>query len=370
MPEERKQKANDEERVEVPVEYLKPGSVLKGIVYAPDGTYLFPDHTEWQQKDIDAVREKGLESVYYTPVTEKMLLNLKSEAHGLLDNLVKTIDEETGPDVGEAVNTVNKLLGYVDSHDMTFIPLLKIKQFDDLVYAHSVNVGILSMALAKRLKLSQNLVKEIGIGALLHDIGKLFIPKDVLYKKGQLTEEEFRVIKAHPLKGYDILQLNRTLSPYTLKGVLSHHEQYNGEGYPHGLEDSGTHISAKIIAVSDTYDALRGAKPYRKKFSKKEAMQIVLNGSGSHFNPQVVEAFVNELAGNLQEDPLLPIGKLVVLNTGEIARVVDIHTTSEYETDMNPVVEILVNIRKQKLKNPIRVDLRLDRSRNIVKIAD
>lgn len=364
------QRSAGEERIEVPVDFLKPGSVLNGIVYAPDGTYLFPDHTVWKQEDIDQLHEQKIGTVYYTPVTEKMLLDLKNEASGLLDKLAKNIDETNGPDVSDAVSTVNKLLGYVDSHDMTFIPLLKIREHDDLIYAHSVNVGILSMALAKRLKLSPALVKEIGIGALLHDIGKLFIPKEILYKKEKLTNEEIRIIQEHPVRGHEILKLNRTLSPYTLKGVLSHHERFDGSGYPHGNTDTVTHISAKIVGICDTYDALRGSKPYRKKFSKQEAMQIILNGSGTLYNSSIVECFINELSASLQADPLLPVGKLVVLNTGEIARVVRLHETAEYETDMKPVVEILVNTRKQKIKNPFQVDLRLDSSRAIVRISD
>lgn len=157
-------------------------------------------------------------------------------------------------------------------------------------YGHSMRVSHMSARIAERLALSAREVDDIKAASLLHDIGKVGISDSILAKQGPLTEEEFGIIRCHTHKGVEILQPLKQFGAL-LPAILHHHERYDGSGYPAGLSGDAIPLSARIIAVADTYDAIQSDRPYRPAASHDKAMQELRGWSGKQFDARVVSAF-------------------------------------------------------------------------------
>jgi putative nucleotidyltransferase with HDIG domain len=154
---------------------------------------------------------------------------------------------------------------------------------------HSENMVNLSVSIGERLGVSVIELENLKYGTLLHDIGKIATPDAILNKPGKLTDEEFDEIKKHPIVGYELLS---SVSKEIADIVRHHHEHVDGSGYPDGLQNIKLGIMAKIVAVVDVFDALINVRPYKQAFTKEKALEIIRASAGSHFDKDVVEAFV------------------------------------------------------------------------------
>ncbi len=163
---------------------------------------------------------------------------------------------------------------------------------DKYTHGHSMRVTLYSLALAKTLNLSDDLLEEIETTGLLHDIGKIAIPEKILLKPGKLTDEEYEIIKSHPELGERLVEGIEKLKMIS-SWLKSHHERYDGKGYPDGLKGEEIPISSRIIAIADTYDAMTSTRAYRSALSHEEAMLEITNCAGSQFDPKLAELFVN-----------------------------------------------------------------------------
>jgi len=159
---------------------------------------------------------------------------------------------------------------------------------------HSTNVAKVSLQIAKKMDMNEDELNNVYWSALVHDMGKILIPKDILDKKGKLTEEEYEIIKKHPVWGYDTLNTDKSLHKLA-KCVLHHHERWDGKGYPHGLVGKDIPLISRIIAVADTYDAMTSERPYRKALSKEIALQEIKKNSGTQFDPEIAHIFINNI---------------------------------------------------------------------------
>lgn len=166
--------------------------------------------------------------------------------------------------------------------------LVDLKIYDDYTYQHSVNVTILSVVMGINIGLSEKELKELALSAIIHDIGKVFIPSDILNKKSSLTGREFEKIKTHVIEGSNFVcsKLNFTESVHL--GMVEHHERWDGSGYPYGHVGRKISLFGRIIAVADVYDALSSDRPYRKRLSPSDAFEYVVAHSGSHFDPEII----------------------------------------------------------------------------------
>lgn len=161
--------------------------------------------------------------------------------------------------------------------------------------AHSQNVCKISTELGKIMGLSEGQLNELRIAALLHDIGKIKIPNEVLNKKGHLTNEEMDIMKKHVIYGAEMVQ-NIGYDGYIINAVLSHHERPDGKGYPEGLCSEDIPLLSKIIAVADSYDAMTSRRIYRENvLSKEEALQELKDNSGKQFDPEVIRIFIENV---------------------------------------------------------------------------
>jgi HD-GYP domain-containing protein (c-di-GMP phosphodiesterase class II) len=164
-------------------------------------------------------------------------------------------------------------------------------------------------------KLNKWDLQEIGIGGILHDIGKTLIPTEILNKQGKLSDEEFNEIKKHPVYGGNLLKKNVRIPDSIIKVVEQHHERVDGKGYPYRLERKQISKFAKIVCVCDVYDAVSNDRCYRGKFSPNDAYELILSGNGTSFDEQIVADFKNTFA-------IYPLGSCVKLSNGEEGYVV------------------------------------------------
>jgi putative nucleotidyltransferase with HDIG domain len=173
---------------------------------------------------------------------------------------------------------VNHLLNLISMHDTG-------------TARHSYNVAEMAVKFANTLNLPCQTVEEIATAALLHDIGKIKIPKDILTKPGKLTGDEFEVIKKHSQYGFEILN-NINQLKYIAEAVHCHHEKYNGTGYPNGKNGHEIPFIAQILSITDVYEALTSDRIYRKAMSPDEASKVIYREMESHFNAKLVNMFL------------------------------------------------------------------------------
>jgi len=238
--------------------------------------------------------------------------------------------------VGKNINSeeIKKAIGGIlndmlNSKDAV-INLLDIKDYDDYTYTHCINVSTISLMIGRKLNLTKEQLFQLGEGALLHDLGKIKIPENVLNKPSKLSENEFEIMKKHPLYTYEILKDKKEVSEISKFIAMQHHEKFDGTGYPFGLKGEKINYFARIVALADVYDALTTARSYKKAMSPYKAMQIIVSGSGKHFDPQLLKEMLKILS-------IYPPGSYVELNTGEKAIIKKINDKNV----LGPVVEVL-----------------------------
>ncbi|MDR2067316.1 MAG: HD-GYP domain-containing protein [Endomicrobium sp.] len=168
---------------------------------------------------------------------------------------------------------------------------------DSYAFSHATRARRYAKLIAKAMGLEKDVVRQVEYASLMHDIGKIGISESILKKESSLTEQEKDVMKMHPIIGYNIIAPIHFLSEIALL-VLYHQEWYDGSGYPEGLKGEEIPLGARIIAVIDAYDAMTSDRPYRKSLGKDAAIKELINGSGTQFDPKVVNTFVNILKLN------------------------------------------------------------------------
>ncbi len=202
------------------------------------------------------------------------------------------------PRSGEKIKQTQAMVGeMIDSimeNKDTIYDLLSIRGYDYYTYTHSVNVCVLSVGLGVAVNLNQMQVEMLGIGAMLHDIGKSVIPQEIVNKQGKLDDTEYRIIKTHVAEGEKILKENHRLSPDSLSAVTQHHEKISGKGYPLRLAAKDITLCGRITAIADCYDALTTTRPYRQSLSPFKALGIIAKETGN-YDPDLLRVFVKML---------------------------------------------------------------------------
>jgi putative nucleotidyltransferase with HDIG domain len=234
--------------------------------------------------------------------------------------------------INQTMNVSKQLVNSLKNNAEAKISIANLKLYDDYTYNHSLGVSILSIAIGLELGLSTQDLYDLGFCALLHDIGKMSVPIEIIAKPERLTNEEFGIVKQHPEKGAEFFLKHNLANSKICSGVLTHHEKYNGTGYPQGLSGAEIPLFGRIISVADVYDALTSVRPYRKPSPPSEAIEYIMGSSGIAFDLMVVKAFLSKVSP-------YPIGSCVKLNNEKIAIIVK-------QNEINPLRPVIRLINK------------------------
>jgi putative nucleotidyltransferase with HDIG domain len=222
--------------------------------------------------------------------------------------------EKPSPNVRRLKRVAQKAVYLILEDESFLLGLASIKNYDEYTFNHSVNVAIYALAIGTRLGFSKNTLRELGMTALLHDIGKSKIPKEILNKPGSLSEDEWQIIKSHPLQGVEIvlnLKQMGEIDPKMVFGIFEHHQKDNLLGYPELILKEERDFFGQIIQIADVYDALATPRVYKKAFTPEQALGMMVKDKGSNFDLILLKVFISLLG-------IYPVGSLVLLNTQEM----------------------------------------------------
>lgn len=218
-------------------------------------------------------------------------------------------------DTSECAPMVNEIVASVDRNGEALISLCRLKTADEYTYLHSVSVCALMVSLGRQLGLDDASCRDAGMAGLLHDVGKAAMPQDIINKPGKLTDEEFTVIKSHPVKGHDMLLESGVDNERILDVCRHHHERIDGSGYPDKLSAEQLSLLARMSAVCDVYDAVTSNRPYKTGWDPAESVARMASWQG-HFDATVLQTFIKTVG-------IYPVGSLVRMASGKLGVVVE-----------------------------------------------
>ena len=238
----------------------------------------------------------------------------------------------------------------IERNSGALLSIVRLKTVDDYTYMHSVAVCALMISLGRRLGLNGEELWQVGLGGLLHDVGKMGIPLDILNKPGKLTDPEFSTMKSHPVQGWEMLRSADISDPIPLDVCLHHHEKIDGSGYPGRQAGHEISLHARMCAVCDVYDAVTSDRVYKQGWSPGEAIKRMAAFRVGHFDETVFQMFVKTIG-------IYPTGSLVRLKSGRLAVITD----QSAENLLTPTARVFFSTKSQ---SPIPIE-EIDLSRSL-----
>lgn len=286
----------------------RPGMRLAYDLYDSFGRTLVGSSCELTAGYIEKLYGYGFDGIYITDelsrdIEVESVISPQLRAEGLV--CIRECDIDGSHTVAK------KMVDEILTKGAVSLDLTDLRSYDDYTYAHSVNVAVFSCVIGMGMGLSENDLNSLVMAGLLHDLGKLQIPSEILNKPGRLTQEEYQIMKSHATLSYELISERWDISAHIKTAVLFHHENVDGSGYPQGIDGSEQSLFTKILHVADVYDALISKRPYKNPYSPYEATEYLMGGCGIMFDRQVVETL-------LQYVPLYPKGTEVQLSDGRV----------------------------------------------------
>lgn len=346
----------------VSVDNLCEGMELAKTIYTSDGNILLNAGMRLKSSYIKRLKELYITEMYIEDEISKDIVvddiisdEIRFEARVEVRKAMEAIKLGEKLTTRAIRNVVNNIVDELLYKDNLMINLKDIRSNDDYLFCHSVNVCVLSIITGISLGYDKEKLSQLGIGAMLHDIGKIRIPCEVLNKVEKLTEEDFEIIKKHTTYGYEILGESDDVNAYSKVIALTHHERYDGKGYPLGVSDNQIHEYSKIVSIADVYDAMTSDRVYRKRYKISEAIEYLIGLSNYNFDYNLVRSFIEHIT-------VYPIGTCILLNTKQKAIVVDINR----KFPNRPIVRIATDEAGDMLKEFIEIDLTKNNSLVII----
>lgn len=333
---------------------------LARAIYSADGQILLAEGVTLKTEYVNRLHSFGITEVYIEDdisrgiqVSDVIHDRTRMEAKVLVKNIMDDCKINVQIKTERVKEVINRILDeLLDNRDI-LVNLSDIKTVDDYTFAHSVNVCVLSLIIGIKVGLNQLRLRDLGVGALLHDIGKTLIPEKILKKPTRLTDDEFEEIKKHTVLGYEILKGIPSINSSSAFIALAHHERYNGNGYPLKIKGQNIHLFARIVAVADVYDALTSDRVYRKKLKVHEVIEYITGLGTRHFDKTIVQYFIKYIA-------IYPVGTGVILSTKQKGIVIGVNR--EFPT--RPIVRIVYN--EDGTRNEDHEELDLTKRLNVV----
>ncbi|HET8711248.1 MAG TPA: HD-GYP domain-containing protein [Spongiibacteraceae bacterium] len=283
----------------------------------------------------------------YTPsTTSKDELGNAKAAHQNARALTRSFMDDVrlgrGIDIKEVKATVSECVRSVLRNPDAMMWMSRLRSKDEYTSEHSLNVGLLAITFGRHLGASEEDLNKLGVAGMLHDVGKMQTPNDILLKEAKLSDEEFQLMKMHAQQGRDILLAHRNIYHGAIDVAYSHHENLDGSGYPRGLKSGGITDFTRIVALCDVYDAITSDRAYKKGASSLNALKIIQDEAGKKFDVRLAQEFI-ECIG------LYPPGSIVELHNGEVGIVVG----TNYRHRHLPKVMIVRSVQKQACQERI-----------------
>ncbi|MCP1354791.1 HD-GYP domain-containing protein [Aneurinibacillus migulanus] len=345
----------------ISIQRCQAGMVLAQPICTDQGTILLNTDMELTEHIIERLKQKGVYTLYIqdeatedleveesvSPETRRAAVKVIYQGFSEIIHAEKKWKSRLSPNTITAFrNVFESILGDLKRNRKALGLLSDMYIQDHYVYAHSLNVAIYAAAVGLQLGYNDKELLELGIGAMLHDIGKLMIPDEILHKPGRLTDDEFSIMKKHTEYGFDYLRHQQGIPLLAAHCAYQHHERMDGSGYPRGLKGEDIHKYARLLAVCDVFDALTTNRVYREAMLPHNAMEIIFGGTGTQFESEVVEAFRRTVA-------IYPVGLTVTLSNGATGIVVDYNRN----LPARPIVRVIKHEDGDKAEPYYEIDL-------------
>jgi putative nucleotidyltransferase with HDIG domain len=262
------------------------------------------------------------------------------------EQVYEAAETEGMPDTPAAVQTVEGLADAVTQNRTALMALTAMRNYDNYTFTHMVNVSILAMAQARAVGIDGKLLREFGISALMHDIGKVRTPKEILNKPDKLTDEEFTIMRRHVVDGAEILRRTPEMPVLAPVVAFEHHLRLDGSGYPRAVKRESLNLGSMLCAIADVYDAMRSQRVYQAAHPTDRILAVLKRNEGAQLDQNLVRRFVQLLG-------IYPPGNLVRLSTGEVAVVLRVHAPDPHR----PRVRVLFSADNMRLDLPFERNL-------------
>jgi putative nucleotidyltransferase with HDIG domain len=276
----------------------------------------------------------------------KVARKLHTKTRNYVEKLLDDVRLGNSLDTDTARELVGDISSSIARSPDAMLWLSHMKSRDTYTTTHCMNVCILAVTFGRTLNLDAERLELLGLGALLHDIGKMRVPLEILNKPGALTDEEFEIIKSHSMSGYNMLRQKDDMPTEVLNIVKYHHERINGRGYPEGLTGEFIDLLTQITSVVDVYDAITSDRCYHDGIPPYDALKDMYTWSGENFDARLVEQFIKCLG-------IYPIGSMVELNTGHVGVVV----AASKKARLRPIILLVKNRKGQRYDVPKLINL-------------
>lgn len=291
-------------KIRIPVRRLEVGATVPfTLLDDNDRILLFRGQTitegfltRLRQRALETVVAEIVEEVQEEAAQEDVSFETKVRTLSSLEDTMRDLARGRPVSLEPLEENLSSILEEVRAHEELVIPIVQLKRHDDYTFTHSLNVAIIALFIGKFMGLGHEELLRLGLGALLHDLGKLKVPQEILRKPEALSDDEWRIIKQHPLTAKHILDEQKRLEDLVKFVPLEHHERLDGSGYPLHLGPREIHPFARIVAVADVYEALTSHRPYRKALPLSEVVEYLMGNAGYRLDGEVVRLFVAHLS--------------------------------------------------------------------------
>lgn len=350
----------------VKVGSIRVGMILAKTIFTEDGRILLAEGVVLTKAMLERLELCNITEIYVEDevsegisATDVIHEETRVEAKVLVNNIFHDSRVMSHFNASKIQMVVGKIIDELLENEQVVLSLSDIKTTDDYTFSHSVNVCVLSLITGIRLGIDKSMLHDLGIGSLLHDIGKIEISDNILKKPSGLDDEETVIIRQHSEIGYELLKANGGINEAAAIIALQHHERIDGSGYPVGAKGEEIHIYARIVAIADVYDALTSDRVYRKKMLPYEVVEYISNVGYYHFDQRILKCFLHHIA-------LYPVGTGVILNTGQRGIIASVN----YKVPTRPMVRVIYNADGTRIKPFEEVDMMQQLNLTIIDVCD
>lgn len=300
------------------------------------------------QQELNNVIQAESKIICEVPIQEEIVKakEIKKEAKHTIQKIMNDVRFGKNIEKGKVEEIVDGMVGSIFRNQDALLSLGMIKRSDEYTFTHSVSVCVLMLAFGRHLGYDAQMLREVGIGAMLHDIGKVKIPVEILNKEGRLSEEEIEIVREHVDHGRIILEGTPGIADISIMVAAQHHERIDGTGYPAGLRGEEISHYGQAASIIDVYDAMTSHRHYRYRVPPTEVLRKLYDWSRFYFSSDLVQQFIRCIG-------IYPIGSMVYLESGLIGVVVE----HGIESLLHPVVRIIFDTKKQSYVRPYDVNL-------------